>query len=136
MNKAEFIEAIASEIGAPKAKVEAGLKAAISTIEKELKKDGTVQIIGFGTFKTSARAARKGINPLTGAKISIKAKKLPAFKAGAGLKAALEKPAKKAAPAKAAAKAAPAKAAPAKAAAKSAPAKAAAPAKKAPAKKK
>lgn len=97
MNKAELVEAIAEETGASKAKVEEGLKVAIDTITKELKKDGTVQLIGFGTFSVKKRAARKGVNPATGEKIKIKASKVPAFKAGAALKDAVSGKSKKAA---------------------------------------
>ena len=53
------------------------------------KKDKNVQLIGFGTFSVTKRAARDGINPQTGEKIKIKASKAVKFKAGAGLKAAL-----------------------------------------------
>ncbi len=106
MNKAELVEAIAKETGASKAKVEAGLKAAIAVITKQLSKrdgSGTVQLIGFGTFSVKKRSARKGINPATGEKIRIKAKKVPVFKAGASLKDAVagkKKAAAKPAPAK------------------------------------
>lgn len=89
MNKAQLVEAIAKETGASKAKVEAGLKAATAVITKELKKGGTVQLIGFGTFSVKKRAARKGVNPSTGEKIKIKASKAAAFKQGAALKEAV-----------------------------------------------
>ncbi|HOO56363.1 MAG TPA: HU family DNA-binding protein [bacterium] len=89
MNKAELVEQIAKETGASKAKVELGLKAAIAVITKELKKKGSVQLIGFGTFAVKERAARKGLNPATGEKIRIPKKKVPVFKAGAALKDAV-----------------------------------------------
>jgi DNA-binding protein HU-beta len=131
MNKAELVDAIAVATGASKAKVEAGLKVAVDAITKELKKGGTVQLIGFGTFAVKAREARKGFNPRTKEKIKIPKKKVPVFKAGAALKDSV------AGASKAKAAAAPAKkAAPVKKVA--APAKKAAPVKKvaAPAKKK
>lgn len=92
MNKAELVEAIAKETGASKAKVEAGLKAAIDIMTKELSKkngQGSIQLIGFGTFAVKKRGARKGVNPATGEKIKIKAKRVPVFKAGASLKDAV-----------------------------------------------
>lgn len=89
MNKGQLVDAIAKETGASKAKVEAGLKAAVGVITKELKKGGTVQLIGFGTFSVKKRAARKGVNPSTGEKIKIKASKAPSFKAGVALKNAV-----------------------------------------------
>ncbi|MDB5034564.1 MAG: DNA-binding protein HU-beta [Chlorobi bacterium] len=143
MNKAELIESIATSCELSKAHAERALNSMIGAIEGELKKGNDVQIVGFGTFKVSSRAARTAKNPQTGAPVKVAARKVPKFSPGKGLKdlvngskktaakgatkgAAKAVPAKtaaKAAPAKAA-KAAPAKAAPAKAAAK-APAKAA-----------
>lgn len=89
MNKTEFIEAIAKEAGLTKADAKRAVDAYVDVVKKELKKGGKIQLVGFGTFSVSKRAARQGINPATGEKIKIKAAKVPKFKAGAGLKDAL-----------------------------------------------
>ena len=60
-------------------------------VAAELKAGGSVQLIGFGTFKVAERAARTGVNPKTKAKIEIAASKAPAFKAGRALKDAVNK---------------------------------------------
>ena len=60
-------------------------------VAEELKKDGKVQLVGFGTFEVSERAAREGVNPATGAKIKIAATKVPKFKAGSKFKEAIAK---------------------------------------------
>jgi DNA-binding protein HU-beta len=90
MNKAELIEAISKKTGRPKATTERGLNAALDAITAALKKGDTVQLVGFGTFQVRKRAARTGVNPGTGEKIKIKAKKVPVFKAGALLKKAVK----------------------------------------------
>ncbi len=64
MNKAELIDAMAKDAGLSKADAEKALKAFTNTVSKELKKKGKVQLVGFGTFETSKRAARKGKNPV------------------------------------------------------------------------
>lgn len=86
MNKSELIEKIA--IGADISKASAGraLNSFISTITNELASGGEVSLVGFGTYRVNARAARKGRNPQTGAEIQIAAAKVPAFKAGKVLK--------------------------------------------------
>ncbi len=86
MNKSELIEKIA--IGADITKASAGraLDSLLSTVTEELAGGGEVTLVGFGTYKVNARAARKGRNPQTGAEIQIAAAKVPAFKAGKGLK--------------------------------------------------
>ena len=89
MNKTELIEAIAKQTKLSKKDTDATLKAFTDVVGKELKKGGKIQLVGFGTFSVSKRAARQGINPATGEKIKIKAAKVPKFKAGAGLKDAL-----------------------------------------------
>ena len=86
MNKSELIDAIAEETGLTKKDSEASLKAFINTVSKELKKGGSVQLVGFGTFEVGKRAARVGRNPKTGENIKIKASKNPKFKAGKALK--------------------------------------------------
>ena len=89
MNKGELIEAIASATGSTKADAGRALDATIENITKALKKGDTVTLIGFGTFKVSKRAARTGRNPQAGAELKIPARKVPSFKAGAGLKSAV-----------------------------------------------
>lgn len=86
MNKAELIDAIAEETGLTKKDSEAALKAFTTIVGNEMKKGGSVQLIGFGTFEVGDRAARTGRNPQTGATIEIKAAKTPKFKAGKALK--------------------------------------------------
>ncbi|MBO6208192.1 MAG: HU family DNA-binding protein [Lachnospiraceae bacterium] len=86
MNRAELIDAMAKEAGLSKADAEKALKAFTNTVSKELKKKGKVQLVGFGTFETSKRAARKGKNPATGEAIKIPAATVPKFKAGKALK--------------------------------------------------
>ncbi len=86
MNKAELVNAIAEETGLTKKDSEAALKAFTNIVSKELKKGGTVQLIGFGTFDVGKRAARVGRNPKTGEELKIKAAKTPKFKAGKALK--------------------------------------------------
>ena len=86
MNKTELIDAIAKETGLSKKDTEATPKAFTDVTGKALKKGDKIQIIGFGTFEVSKRAARKGRNPQTGAEIKIAASKQPKFKAGKALK--------------------------------------------------
>ena len=86
MNKTELVEAMAKETGLSKKNTEAALKALTDTISKQLKKKDKVQLIGFGTFETAKRAARKGKNPQTGQEIAIPASISPKFKAGKALK--------------------------------------------------
>ena len=89
VNKADLIEAVAKDAGISKKAANDALNSVTSHISKTLKKGGAVTLIGFGTFSVSKRAARTGRNPQTGATIKIKAKKVPRFKAGAGLKKAV-----------------------------------------------
>jgi len=90
MNKAELIEAIASKSGLTKKDAGAALDAFTATVTETLAKKETVALIGFGTFATSERAAREGVNPSTGAKIQIQATTVAKFKVGAKLKAAVK----------------------------------------------
>ncbi|MBE6401706.1 MAG: HU family DNA-binding protein [Opitutales bacterium] len=89
MNKGELIEAVKAKLGtdASKAQAERAVEAVLEGIKEGIKKTSSVQLIGFGTFSVAKRAARKGINPKTGEKISIKASKNVKFKAGSALKA-------------------------------------------------
>ena len=77
MNKAEFIAELANNSGLSKKDAEAVLKAFVKTVEDELRKGGKVQIVGFGTFEVSERAARDGRNPRTGEVMKIEATKAP-----------------------------------------------------------
>ena len=69
----------------------AAVDAFVETVSETLKKNDKVQLVGFGTFQTSKRAARTGRNPQTGAEIKIKASTVPQFKAGKALKDAVNK---------------------------------------------
>lgn len=89
MNKTELVAAIAEKTELTKADSERALKAFIETVEEALKAGDKVQLVGFGTFEVSERAARKGHNPRTGKSIKIKASKAPKFKAGKAFKDAL-----------------------------------------------
>ncbi len=89
MNKTELIAALAEEAGLSKKDSEKALKAFVDVVTSELKKGGKVQLVGFGTFEVSERAAREGRNPQTGKTMKIKASKSPKFKSGKALKDAL-----------------------------------------------
>ncbi len=86
MNKTELVAAMAEQTNLSKKDAEAALKAFIDVVSEELKKGEKVQLVGFGTFEVSERAARKGRNPQTGETMEIKASKTPKFKAGKALK--------------------------------------------------
>ncbi len=86
MNKTELIAAMADQAGFSKKDAEKALKAFTDVVAEELKKGGKVQLVGFGTFEVSSRAAREGRNPQTGAAMKIAASKAPKFKAGKALK--------------------------------------------------
>jgi len=90
MNKAELIEAMASKSGLTKKDTAAALDAFTATVTETLSKKDTVALIGFGTFSTSERAAREGVNPSTGAKLQIAATTVAKFKVGAKLKEAVK----------------------------------------------
>ena len=85
MNKAQLIDAIAEKAGLTKADSKKALEAFVATIGESLKKDEKVALIGFGSFSVSERSARSGRNPQTGKTITIPAKKVVKFKAGAEL---------------------------------------------------
>ena len=89
MNKTELITAMAEKSGLTKKDSENALTALVESIEDALKSGDKVQLVGFGTFEVKARAARKGINPQTKKPVEIAASKAPVFKAGKGLKDAL-----------------------------------------------
>lgn len=85
MNKTELIDAIAVGAGLSKADSKKALDATVEAIKNALVNGDKVQLIGFGTFAVSERPAREGINPATKQKITIAAKKVAKFKAGAEL---------------------------------------------------
>jgi DNA-binding protein HU-beta len=91
MNKAELIEAIASEAKLSKADAGRALDSFVNATTKALKKGDRVALVGFGSFSVAKRSARKGRNPQTGKAINIKAKKVAKFKAGAVLAKAVNK---------------------------------------------
>ena len=86
MNKTELVAAMAEQAQISKKDAEAALKAFTDVVANELKADGKVQLVGFGTFEVSERAAREGRNPQTGETMTIAASKAPKFKAGKALK--------------------------------------------------
>ena len=86
MTKVELVAAIAEKTGLPKKDADAAVKAFTDIISEELKKGEKVQLVGFGTFEVSERAARTGRNPQTKQEITIPASKVPKFKAGKALK--------------------------------------------------
>ena len=85
MNKAQLIDAIASESGLTKAASEKALNATLNAIKGSLKGGDRVGLVGFGSFSVAQRSARTGRNPQTGKEITIPAKKVVKFKAGADL---------------------------------------------------
>ena len=89
MNKAELVAAMAERAELSKKDAEAALKAFTDVVAEELKKGEKIQLVGFGTFEVSERAARTGRNPQTGEEMPIAASKAPKFKAGKALKDAL-----------------------------------------------
>lgn len=91
MNKTELVEAMAKESKLAKKDCEAALKAFTETVTKALKKGDKIQLVGFGTFEVTKRAAREGRNPQTKQSIKIPASKAPKFKAGKALKDAVNK---------------------------------------------
>ena len=91
MNKSELIDAIAEEAGLTKADAAKALDVVTGAIVAAVAAGDTVSLIGFGTFKASARAAREGKNPKTGEKLSIAATTVPKFSAGSNFKAAVAK---------------------------------------------
>ena len=86
MNKMELVSAMADKTGLSKKDAEAALKAFTDVVAEELKKGEKIQLVGFGTFEVSERAARTGRNPQTGKEMTIAASKAPKLKAGKALK--------------------------------------------------
>jgi DNA-binding protein HU-beta len=90
MTKEQVVARIAKEAGISKAKAGKALDAVLGGVTAALKKNQKVTFVGFGTFMVTRRAARKGRNPRTGAMINIPAAKVPKFRAGSKLKAAVK----------------------------------------------
>lgn len=86
MNRTELVAAMAEKTQLSKKDADLALKAFIDVVSEEMKKGEKVQLVGFGTFEVSERAAREGRNPATGEAMTIKASKAPKFKAGKALK--------------------------------------------------
>ena len=86
MNRTELVAAMAEKTQLSKKDADAALKAFIDVVAEELKKGEKIQLVGFGTFEVSERAAREGRNPQTGETMTISASKSPKFKAGKALK--------------------------------------------------
>lgn len=90
MNKGELIDAIANKADLSKADAERSLNAFTDTVTGALAGGDSVTLVGFGTFDTSNRSARKGRNPQTGEEIQIPATTVPKFRSGKGLKDAVK----------------------------------------------
>ena len=90
MNKADLIEAIATDVNLSKADAGRALDSITKRITQTLKKGENVTLVGFGTFSVTKRKARTGRNPQTGEAIKIKARKVPKFKAGKDLTTAVK----------------------------------------------
>jgi DNA-binding protein HU-beta len=86
MNKSELVQSISVEAELTKSEAGKALDAILSAITSTLKSDGSVALIGFGTFSVGKRAARQGRNPRTGEPLQIAAANVPSFKAGKALK--------------------------------------------------
>ena len=89
MKKTELVAAVAEQADISKKDAEKVLKAFVDVVTEEMKKGEKVQLVGFGTFEVSERAAREGRNPQTGKTMKIEACKAPKFKAGKALKDAV-----------------------------------------------
>ena len=89
MNKNELVEGIAAKTDLSKADAARAVAALTDIIAETLQKGDSLSLVGFGTFEVRSRAARIGRNPKTGEELKIAAAKVPAFKPGASLKAAV-----------------------------------------------
>jgi Bacterial nucleoid DNA-binding protein len=85
MNKNEFVGAVAAKANISQAAAKEAIDSVIAVITDAMKANDDIVLVGFGTFKAKVSAARKGVNPATGAAIDIPAKKSVAFKPGKGL---------------------------------------------------
>jgi len=89
MNRQDLIARIAKQTRVSKALASRMVAAALESMTRSLKKGDAVTLVGFGTFKTTVRKARKGRNPLTGGAIRIPKRKAVRFSAGKALKSAI-----------------------------------------------
>lgn len=89
MNKAQLADVIARKTGFTKKDSGRVVDAVFDAITEALKRGERVSVVGFGTFEARSRKPRKGRNPRTGSEIRIAARKVPAFRAGKGLKEAV-----------------------------------------------
>lgn len=89
MNKSELTELISQRAGVSKAAAGRALDATVAAVTEALKRGDTVTLVGFGSFYVGERAARTGRNPRTGKDLTIKAAKVPKFRAGKGLRDAV-----------------------------------------------
>lgn len=89
MNKSDLVDAVAAATDSGRSAAAASVDAVLDSITSALKSGEKVSLTGFGTFEVRNRAARTARNPQTGATIQVKASKAPAFKAGKGLKDAV-----------------------------------------------
>lgn len=89
MTKAEFVDQVAAESDLQKTDASDAVDAVLTVIQETLARGGEVNFTGFGKFSVAQRGARQGVNPQTGAKIQIKASKVPRFSAGSSLKKAV-----------------------------------------------
>ena len=90
MNKAQLVEEVADQTGLTKRVSREAIDAIISAITDSLAREERVTLVGFGSFQVMQRKARRGRNPQTGRELQIPAKKVPKFKAGRGLREAVE----------------------------------------------
>jgi nucleoid DNA-binding protein len=88
--KGDLVEAVAKSAKLEKKQAKAAIDSLVETVVSTLKKGGKIQLTGFGTFSVSPRKKRTGINPRTGEKISIPARKVPKFTAGKALKSQIK----------------------------------------------
>ncbi len=86
MNRMDLVAAVAEKAELSKKDADAAVKAVFDAVAEALEQGDKVQLIGFGTFELSERAAREGRNPRTGETMKIEASKMPRFKAGKALK--------------------------------------------------
>lgn len=91
MNKSEIVAEVAEKTGITQKDTSAVIEAFFQTVRDGLAEDKKITFVGFGTFEVRDRSSRKGRNPQTGEEITIPASKVPAFKAGKGLKDAVKK---------------------------------------------
>ncbi|WP_143869914.1 HU family DNA-binding protein [Catenovulum sediminis] len=89
MNKSQLVEQIATQADITKADANRAVDALVDAVKAELAEGGKVDLVGFGSFSVSKRAAREGRNPATGETIKIAAANVPKFKPGKALKEAV-----------------------------------------------